>query len=135
MGFLGSITVTKISGLEWELLKDITYVNDSISITAKKGFVTDFASIPRIFWSLVGSPATGKYQKSSIIHDILYVTESLSRKECDNLFLEMLEAQGVSWWKRNIMYSAVRIGGCFVWKKHTKESIENNKQFIRIENV
>ncbi|ECG8634089.1 DUF1353 domain-containing protein, partial [Salmonella enterica subsp. salamae] len=41
---------------------------DVIEVPA--GFVTDLATIPRIFWSLM--PPDGKYAKAAIIHDYLY---------------------------------------------------------------
>lgn len=42
--------------------------SDIISVPA--GFVTDLATIPRIFWTLL--PPDGKYAKAAIIHDYLY---------------------------------------------------------------
>jgi len=130
--FVGQVTATKIGSNLWRIEKDLTYANKVISITAKSGLKTDFASIPRLAWTLIGSPAMGRYTASSVIHDVLYMTESLSRKECDDLFLEMLEVDGVKWWRRYAMYYAVRIGGWYVWNKHTKESIQENKKYVEV---
>ncbi|EOD5071623.1 TPA: DUF1353 domain-containing protein [Salmonella enterica subsp. enterica serovar Enteritidis] len=41
--------------------------SDVISVPA--GFVTDLATVPRIFWTLL--PPDGKYTKAAIIHDYL----------------------------------------------------------------
>ena len=43
-----------------------------------------------------------------------------------------MEELKINWVKRNLVYSAVRMGGGFVWRKHTKKSIENAKAYIRI---
>ncbi len=48
------------------------YLSDDNSdiIHVPAGFVTDLASVPRIFWTLL--PPDGKYAKAAIIHDYLY---------------------------------------------------------------
>jgi hypothetical protein len=130
--FIGKVTATKIDTNTWVLVDDLTYENITYRITAKKGFTTDFASIPRIAWTLIGSPAMGRYTSSSVIHDVLYATESLGRKECDDLFLEMLEVDGVGYFKRYAMYWAVRAGGWAVWSKHKPYEVMNSKQFIKL---
>jgi hypothetical protein len=135
MGFIGKVSATKIGSDTWVLEKDLSYDNSSFTITAKKGFTTDFASIPRIAWTIIGSPAMGRYTSSSVIHDVLYATEALSRKECDDLFLEMLEIDGVGYFKRYMMYWAVRAGGGFVWKKHTKSSVKEACRYIDIKGI
>ncbi|MCP4410913.1 MAG: DUF1353 domain-containing protein [Gammaproteobacteria bacterium] len=86
--------------------------------TAPKGMETDGASIPRFFWRLVGSPLSGKYRQAAVIHDAGYlgvlrwwsgaVQKNYTRKEVDDLFLVLMEALGVSWWRRRAMHLAVR---------------------------
>ncbi|WP_139385602.1 DUF1353 domain-containing protein, partial [Salmonella enterica] len=48
------------------------YLSDDNSdvIEVPAGFVTDFASVPRIFWTIL--PSDGKYAKAAIIYDYLY---------------------------------------------------------------
>jgi hypothetical protein len=55
---------------EWVLVEPLEYVigQSSVSITVPHGFVTDFASIPQPFWSLL-SPH-GLYSKAAIVHVI-----------------------------------------------------------------
>jgi len=38
-------------------------------ITVPVGFITDFASIPQIFWNIL--PPFGPYGKAAVIHDAL----------------------------------------------------------------
>jgi hypothetical protein len=65
---------------QWVLMKDMTYRigSSTFAITVPKGFVTDFASIPEVFWSADLSP-NGKYRRGAIVHDYLYWTQGLPR--------------------------------------------------------
>lgn len=56
--------------------------NDVIEVPV--GFVTDLATVPRIFWSLL--PPDGEYAKAAIIHDYLYHYPLRNRKESDLIF-------------------------------------------------
>jgi hypothetical protein len=86
-------------------------------IVVPAGFVTDFASTP---WFVDGLfPSFDDYAPAAIPHDWLYATQGLfgfyTRKECDDLFLDFMKELGVPWWKRSIMYRAVRLGGSPGW--------------------
>ena len=130
--FNGEITIKRVNVKRWELVGDVSYQNEKLKVTAKSGLKTDGASIPRAFWGVIGSPLTGKYVKSAILHDALYASEALPRKQCDELFREMLKAEGVSMWRRNTMYWAVRAGGGRVWKRHTKKSIDRGRRYCEV---
>jgi len=78
-------------------------------ITISKGFVTDFASVPRLFWNII-SPYD-KHAKAAVIHDYLYKTKPFPRKICDDIFLEAMGVLGVSKWKKYLMYYMVRMFG------------------------
>lgn len=120
------IKLERINEREYKLLEDVTIVNHTIL----KGFKTDGASIPRAFWWLIGSPFTGKYVEAALLHDALYASEFYDRELCDFIFLSEMQNQGVSWWRADLMYWAVRIGGYFVWKKHTKQSVAKAKLYV-----
>lgn len=83
-------------------------------IIVPKGFVTDFASIPRLFWSILppsGSSKRNKYGKCAVLHDYLYDKSciySVSRKEADEIFLEAMVAMKVSGFVRKLFYYMVR---------------------------
>ncbi|EEH9150712.1 DUF1353 domain-containing protein, partial [Salmonella enterica subsp. enterica serovar Kentucky] len=81
--------------------------SDAIEVPA--GFVTDLASVPRIFWTLL--PPDGKYAKAAIIHDYMYDNALRTKKEADRIFLDGMIVLGVPKWKRMIMYWAVRSFG------------------------
>lgn len=53
-------------------------------VTVPKGFVTDLASIPRPFWSLM--PRDGQYADAAIVHDYLYWIQIGTRVGADETF-------------------------------------------------
>ncbi|MCK4620930.1 MAG: DUF1353 domain-containing protein [Desulfuromonadales bacterium] len=90
--------------------------------TAEKGFITDFASIPRLFRMLVTGNDNTK--KPAVIHDKGYRGRRLhgtlrdkykARKREDQIMLMGMEENGVPWWKRRLVYRGVRMGGSFAW--------------------
>ncbi|HAE9564325.1 TPA_asm: DUF1353 domain-containing protein [Salmonella enterica subsp. enterica serovar Montevideo] len=81
--------------------------SDIISVPA--GFITDLATIPRIFRALL--PPDGKYTKAAIIHDWMYDNALRTKKEAAKIFLDGMTVLGVPKWKRLVMYQAVRIFG------------------------
>lgn len=115
-------------GKKWRLVKSFSYyvgkqdylTNYGIIIEVPAGFVCDGASIPKVFWSIIGSPMTGKYVQAAILHDFLYYIQTFSREHSDKIFLNAMKILGVSRLKRKIIYWAVRIGGKWAWNNHQK---------------
>jgi hypothetical protein len=94
-------------------------------ITAQAGFVFNGASIPRIFWITTGTPFDPQYEAGALIHDWIYQKQKHSRKYADQLFREILLANGVSKYQANKIYYAVRVFGWLAW--------HNNKKRLREE--
>ncbi|EHA0572220.1 DUF1353 domain-containing protein [Salmonella enterica] len=96
------------------------YLSDDNSdvIEVPAGFVTDLASVPRIFWTLL--PPDGKYAKAAIIHDYLYDNALRTKQEADLIFLDGMTVLGVPHWKCTIMYLAVRWFGRGMYGKERK---------------
>lgn len=111
-------------GRNWLVLEDFYYDTDvhlsgqmAGCVVVQKGFVTDFASIPRPLWPVVGGPADGKYRKIAVIHDKLYRTPGLATKaQADAVLLEGMKFCGVNWAQRYAIYWGVRIGGSSSYK-------------------
>ncbi|MGG5931286.1 DUF1353 domain-containing protein [Salmonella enterica] len=96
----------------WRVHEPFTfYLSDDNSdiIEVPAGFITDLATIPRIFWILL--LPDGKYAKAAIIHDYLYDNALRTKWEADRIFLDGMTVLGVPRWKRTIMYWAVRLFG------------------------
>ena len=111
-----------VTGLEVELLDDTDparwRLNKALiyETTAEKliivpgGFETDFASVPRLplAYLLTGDTA----HRAAVLHDWLYTAPvKCSRAEADAVLREASAASGVPWWRRWLMWAAVRIGG------------------------
>ncbi len=107
-------------GREWTLEDDFHWLTSyGISIVVRKGFATDGASIPRVFWRLIGPPLAGTYAPAALVHDALYASKIVPRPMADRLFLKGMEELGVTWWKRNAMYLGVRLGGRSPWRSNS----------------
>jgi len=89
-----------------------------LDIDVPKGFVCDGASIPRIFWSLVGHPLSGGPLRAAVIHDHLCVQASTraERRFADTVFYWVLEQCCVPYWRRLALFLAVRAYATFVWR-------------------
>ena len=112
--FTEPLEVRFICNGQWETTRTFEYYHDHndkrLTFLVPSGFKTDFASIPRAFWSLIGHPA-GEYVQAAVLHDHLYRSKSVSRKHADDIFLEAMVVLGVSPIKRRLMYYAVRTFG------------------------
>lgn len=119
-------------GKKWvlrdEFSYDIGYKGSGNTITVPKGFVTDFASVPRVFWNIY--PRWGKYGNAAVIHDYLYWEQIFSRKKSDDIFLEGMEVLGVSYFDRKIIYNIVRLFSWISWKNNRKYREEGKSKII-----
>jgi hypothetical protein len=108
---------------DWDyyyLAEDLEWRFDDLDIviTAKKGFVTNLASVPRVFWSLM--PVAARYSYPAIIHDYLYSSQSLSRAASDLLLREAMEETGVNNVKSFLVYKSVRLFGRSAWNESAR---------------
>lgn len=115
--FLSNLQVTlKCEGYrngrsEWILDEPLTYHSDltKYRYEVPKGFITDFASVPRIpfifelFGDTIHAPAT--------LHDWLYRTGFEKRETCDMILREAALTINVPKWKVDMIYYAVRLFG------------------------
>lgn len=130
--FNGKTILERISSTEYKFIGNLSFENDKYIVTIKKGLTTDGASIPRLFWTIIGCPLSGKYVGSALIHDGLYGSHALSKEESDILFLEMMAANKVGFIKRNLMYLAVKIGGKSAYYGKTDEYIKEASKYVSI---
>jgi hypothetical protein len=86
------------------------------------GFVTDFASVPRIFWPII-SPID-EHGKAAVVHDYLYRTGLYSKFKSDKIFLEAMEVLKVNKLKRYTMYYTVCVFGWYTWIRYRKGLIK-----------
>ncbi len=121
----------------WRVDSPITFVDEHHEVTVKPGAITDGASIPRVFWRLIGGPFSGRYIGAALIHDQLYVTQGyggmFTRKEVDQIFHRAMLSLGVSRWRAQLMYWAVRTGGRSGWDSHDPFEVEEELANIEVE--
>jgi hypothetical protein len=122
--FNGDVILEELDNGSWELQDNFSYEDDYIQVTIKSNFITDGASIPKVFWSVVGNPLENDLLKPAIIHDGLYTLMQLKRLECDKLFKDMLLFNGTSKMKAYFIYYAVRLFGGAYWKKDTSSMMK-----------
>jgi len=87
-----------------------------MKITVPAGFETDYASVPRVFRSLLSCKK--RAAKPAVVHDYLYKTGIVSRKTADRVFLQAMEVNKVNFFKRHLYYQAVNWFGWFAWRRH-----------------
>jgi len=123
--FTTPLVADKISEKYW-ILKEAfeyhigTYPSEEV-IKVPAGFITDFASIPKIFWSVL--PPDGPYAKAAVVHDYCYRTGCYSKWKSDLIFLEGMRVLQVAKWKRRTMFTAVVLFGWFAWYKRRIEQL------------
>ncbi len=98
-----------------------------LEMCVPKGFISDGASVPRAVWTSSGLTPDGLLRAAALIHDWLYrykgkvnlYTQELygvykedeyitKRVDADKIFYDLMRAAGVSFYRANIAYYAVR---------------------------
>ena len=103
-----------------------TYRSSKGEFSVLPGFITDGASVPRVFWSYA-SPFSGRHVAAVILHDALYAVHYRNRKVCDKILYEALIDLGIRKSKAWLMYRSVRAGGWVAWNKAEKYANEHER--------
>lgn len=106
------------NGKKYKLLDDYYCKVNRYIICVPKGFITDLASVPRIFWGIF--PPFGRYTSATIVHDFLYSkynATGINRTLADVIFGHLMKELKVDFFTRNTMYTAVRAFGDIAWQK------------------
>ncbi|MEA3030892.1 MAG: hypothetical protein QOG13_2217 [Sphingomonadales bacterium] len=99
-------------GRNIELKSELTfYDSEEIRWSVPPKAVVDGASIPSAFWSLIGSPLTGRYRDASIIHDWFCDQRTRTWEATHRVFYEAMIVSGVTLARAKLMYFAVRWAG------------------------
>lgn len=119
--FTSSLKVEVINnGKAFKLINGFAYYregNKKSIIKTPKGFITDFASVPRLFWAIYPPQGAGKkqdYAKAAVLHDYLYDKSCkyyFTREQADNVFLEAMSALKVNRVCKYILFYSARLFG------------------------
>jgi hypothetical protein len=113
----GGLFVYRFKDPMWALVKPISWLpgagQPGSRVDVPVGFVTDFASIPRPFWSLVRPD--GDYAYAAVFHDYLYWFQERTRPEADEVFRLAMKDFNIGEATISIIYNAVRSFGQPAW--------------------
>jgi len=93
------------------LSADFTVTLDGRTWTVPRGYRTDLASVPRIFWWAI--PPTGAYEIAACLHDWMCSDGirggQVTSREADAIFRRLMHLAGVGLVTRWLMWAAVRV--------------------------
>jgi hypothetical protein len=116
------------------MLKPITWTPDQghgdyKAVTVPTGFVTDLASVPRIFWSIL--QPDGLYAYAAVVHDYLYWTQESSKEAADNVFRYTMEELGVGPLTITTLFQAVHLAGQSAWDENARVKASGEKRILK----
>ena len=100
------------------------------TVRVPRGFVTDLASLPRVFWSIF--PPTGPYTWAAIVHDYLYWTQIIPRQDADEIMALGMRELGASELSIKTFYASLRVAGGFSWENNRQLREAGNSRVLRI---
>jgi hypothetical protein len=131
---IGGLFVGRFKNPLYFLTKPITWTPNPgqeafRSVTVPIGFVTDFASIPRAFWSLLRPD--GNYTYPAIIHDFLYWTQDGSKDEADQILRFGMEDFQIDAVSLNAIYEGVHLFGGPSWETNTRLRNQGERRILK----
>ncbi|HEX9173692.1 MAG TPA: DUF1353 domain-containing protein [Telluria sp.] len=115
-----------ISPIQWKPEESSSKFKE---VVVPAGFVTDFASIPAVFWSIL--PPDGEYAYAAVVHDYLYWDQSISRADSDEILRLAMYDLDVSSTKSKAIIAAVRMFGKSAWDKNASLKSSGEQRILR----
>ena len=111
--YIGQLELTALSGGRlMRLSQPYTYIDPAGRTWAVPArAVVDGASIPRVFWTVVGGPWDGPYRDASVIHDWFCAVRTKPWKETHRMFYDAMLTSQVPSRQARLMFLAVRYAG------------------------
>lgn len=104
-----------------QLDKDWYFHIDGRMVWIPAGYVCDGASIPRLFWSIVGSPFDPINVVGAWAHDYIYLTHLTDRNTADEVAFQIWRQAGMTLRKARVMWFAVNKFAGFAWKNNESD--------------
>ena len=107
--FEGRVTASwHDDGRDMTLTTPFAYIDRAaVRWDAPAGSVVNGASIPRSFWTAIGSPFTGRFRNASVVHDVACVDRARPWKQVHRMFYEACRCNRTNVVQAKIMYYAV----------------------------
>ncbi|RYU87834.1 DUF1353 domain-containing protein [Mucilaginibacter terrigena] len=111
--FVGDVVAQWLdNGRSMKLNKEFGYIDpNGKKWDVPKNTIVDGASIPQIFWTIIGGPFEGTYRNASVVHDYYCVVKTEDWKDVHLMFYNACLTGGTNLIKAKIMYAAVYAGG------------------------
>jgi hypothetical protein len=131
-----TLDVKTRDGLDDMLIEPLYFVDRAgRRFRAPDGSTTDGLSTPKIIRILPGYDATGDDWWSGVLHDAAYRNflelepgigiwekAELTQAQSDALIFEAMTTQKVGWWRRHLIYYALRLFGSGDFKRDRRTS-------------
>ena len=121
----------------WKLEAPLIYQGKKERFVVPAGFITDFASVPRILWWIF--PPYGEFTKAAVVHDYLYDCGYVSRGDSDGIFRRIMRELHTRITRRWLMWLGVRALGWLAYgrkkqiRKYKKEWV--NRTLSKISEI
>lgn len=108
--------ITSVDPASFGYWVDFKYIpGKGHEITVPAEFITNFASVPRIFWSII--PPVGPLAFPAVVHDYIYTIHPAGRKWADAVFRQACKECGASWFTRWAAWASLRVFGRSAWQE------------------
>jgi uncharacterized protein DUF1353 len=131
----GSLVLTRFADPFYIVTKPIAWTPNPPqqavypAVTVPVGFVTDFASIPRVFWSALRPD--GDYGYAAIIHDYLYWEQPVTRAMADDILRFAMEDFRVASATATVIHRAVQVGAGSAWANNARLRTAGEKRLLK----
>lgn len=115
-----------LNDIGWKSKKPVTGLE---AFKVPQGFVTDFASVPRPFWSIF--PRDGNYVYAAVLHDWLYWIQDRPRDTADRIFRAAMDDLTITDSQADVLYSAVSHFGETAWKQNKDLKNSGEKRVLK----
>jgi hypothetical protein len=132
---VGPLVLTRFADPMYIVMQPITWSPNASqrgaykAVTVPVRFVTDFASIPRLFWS--GLKPDGNYCYAAVIHDYLYWEQQVSRNTADDIFAFAMADFRVNRVTIAAIKTAVQLGGGPAWESNARLKAGGEKRVLK----
>jgi hypothetical protein len=113
--FITTLKTEQIGRRQHTLLAELVLADEDVGvIVVPAGVSTNFASLDvlhNVLLFVLFALVAGYGNYAATVHDWLYTTGQVSRKEADAVLYRALRAEGVARWRAWLFWSGVRIGG------------------------
>lgn len=130
----GSLHLGRFSDRVYFLLTQIDWSPDpgqhGDPVHVPAGFVTRFASVPRVYWSTLARRR--EYTHPAIFHDYLYWAQTVEREQADYVFKCAMGDAGIEPASIASIYDKARAGGAAVWNENANRRAAGEKRILRL---